>query len=487
MTENVAQAREAFSYHLALPPEVRVIFDAYQQEHHLSNTEMSQLVPRWYPIPSVHPLTERKPMNEILEHQVDAYGVIKPYLGDKRFDGTLKTMDIGVGCGRHCGQCLTDSSHIYSLFSFESLDTLFDDPQFQNMLRGQESLRIGSAGDISDHPRAVDIVRMMIEKTAGLDRERMDRDQSHYKIKIFTNYRPTDEGKILGLIGLAEKYPERFDMVISLPVNSTDTVNIKFKQFILKHKDRFPKLVNQTLHPNYLMVFTAKHPELLNDQITPTLRQEFRQYLKGKIDEFQCRQLDGTEYDEKKIDTMIDDHMDILLRSIQSPQKDALIDFLNRLRKEINYWEEMITSCLLLDNVDVQDVRGYPQVYLTGRSFPFDQLRERGLMIGGDKQEANYLARERTFVNRGLSKTLFNPDGLWLKVYATTVESYTTFLYAKFSPENVDLLSRIPYHPDFPIPSSWPGGRGTKNSDYAQDMEKARENYRELKAKIHFN
>ncbi len=107
-----------------------------------------------------------------------------------------------------------------------------------------------------------------------------------------------------------------------------------------------------------------------------------------------------------------------------------------------------------LGNLRVIDVR-HPQV-----------LAEQGRMLAPEVMRAKNLAHHLSdikFVNfkyRGLVKTYFNPDALWLMIYATAFESYTNRTFTPITPENINVLSQLPYHPDFPTPPHWTGGKG---------------------------
>ncbi|MDC0977660.1 hypothetical protein OAR19_00215 [bacterium] len=77
---------------------------------------------------------------------------------------------------------------------------------------------------------------------------------------------------------------------------------------------------------------------------------------------------------------------------------------------------------------------------------------------------------EYLFAYRGLVKLYFNPDGLWLVVYTTAYESYTTKIFTLVTPENVSLFSNLSFHFEFPQPPNW-------NSAFTRRMslEEARE------------
>ena len=97
---------------------------------------------------------------------------------------------------------------------------------------------MGSAGDISDHPQAVEIVQMFLDATKKLNEKRLQKENETYQIKIFTNYRPHNEQILNDLIDLAIKNP-RMRLTISLPKNKVSTVHQKFKKFIATRPDVF--------------------------------------------------------------------------------------------------------------------------------------------------------------------------------------------------------------------------------------------------------
>lgn len=45
-------------------------------------------------------------------------------------------------------------------------------------------------------------------------------------------------------------------------------------------------------------------------------------------------------------------------------------------------------------------------------------------------------------------------------VYSTPFESHTCRTFTPITLENLEAISHLPYHPDFPAPPNWPGGRG---------------------------
>lgn len=254
-------------------------------------------------------------------------------------------MDVLNGCGRQCDTCLAASVLPSRMFSFSSLEKLFSDKKFIRML--QPSLRIGSSGDIQDHPDCADIVKMIVE-LAPIQ-----------TIKIVTNYRPNDEGKLDKLIKMAGKNKEKVQLCISLPFNKTDAVN-----------ERFDK------------------------------------YIKGRS-----------------------------------------------------------------GNFTIRDVRHTNNLFMLGRV-----LSEKLNAGRQPKEHRVYEKDESLYRQRGFVKIYFNPDALWLMVYTTLHESRTGKVSTPITPENLKILSNLPWHPDFPTPRNWPGGTGNRSYDEALELLKKDKN-----------
>jgi hypothetical protein len=295
--------------------------------------------------------------------QVDAVQVMKPFLGDKTFNQSLRTVDVLNGCGHQCDVCLADAALPSKIFSEDSLQRLFSDGDFLQMLQ-PDSLRFGSSGDILDHPAALNIVLMVLDQTKPVDDFRMARERRHHQIKIFTNYRPHTEKAIDRLVEMALQNPDRLDVVISLPFNRKDVVNKKFGDYV---------------------------------KVRPGI---FGEYSVGD---------DG------------------LVKLYQTK----------------------------IQNVEIQDVRHPGVLFMNGR-------------ILGDKanngrvKDLDFVDRdgETEFCTRGFSKVYLNPDGFWLNLYTTPYESHTGRLFTILTPRNASVLTQTPFHPDFPTPPNWPGGRG---------------------------
>ncbi|MBT7392549.1 hypothetical protein HN827_06990 [archaeon] len=216
----------------------------------------------WRTIPQINPLEKRISEEEI--DKINAYKLLKPLLGNPNLANTLRTMDIANGCGVQCDTCLADSSNISSKFTYESLEKLFKDKLFtgdydssadilKNGMLQSDSLRIGSSGDISDHPDAIKIVNMILEETKGLDEYRQKKENRH-KISVFTNYRPSRESTLDAFIDLATQNP-RLHLTISLPLNINPHVNEEFKKYLKKRENLFyfskETLENFSKDPNH--------------------------------------------------------------------------------------------------------------------------------------------------------------------------------------------------------------------------------------------
>lgn len=71
------------------------------------------------------------------------------------------------------------------------------------------------------------------------------RNHSHghrrHRVTVFTNYRPNNEVELNKLLDLAIKNQHRLAVVISLPLNKTDTVNNRFIEYVKTRPDMFFK------------------------------------------------------------------------------------------------------------------------------------------------------------------------------------------------------------------------------------------------------
>ncbi|MBU0978528.1 MAG: hypothetical protein ABIJ03_01600 [Patescibacteria group bacterium] len=327
----------------------------------------------WHAVPTLHKPHKRLSKQELATNgQVDAVELLSSLLGDKRLVRTLRTMDLSNGCGMQCDTCLADAALPAKQFSYESLERLFLDNKFLEMLQ-PDSLRIGSSGEISNNPRALDIVKMILTATKSLDMKRMEQEGKHHQIKVFTNYRHITEQFIDGLIDLAKTEP-RLSVCISLPLNKIDSVNRQFDQYALSKSDIFGPFA---------------------------------------------------------------DYRD----------EAGLIRWAGR---------------TTLRNVLIQDVRHTQPLYMGGRVLSNDQLKRIRDM---ELDEIYYDSTSRDYGHRGFAKTYLNPDGLWCMVHGTGFTSHTDRSFTIITPQNLDALSYLPYHYDFPTPPNWPGGKAVNNVD----------------------
>jgi hypothetical protein len=331
----------------------------------------------WVSIPSLTPLRKAIPRSKLHKNGVDAKALFEPLLGNPVLDGTLRMADVMNGCGHHCDTCLADAVLPSRMFSYESLEELFSDERFIKMLQ-PDSLRFGSAGDIMDHPRAVDIVKLALDKTRSLDEQRMASESKHHQIKIFTNYRKKSEAELDKLFELARQNPDRLRVTVSLPFNRTDVVNKQFADFAKARPKVFP----------------------------------------GKVD--------GK-----------------------------------------GFFHSEWFSDNGLKNVGVQDVRHPRVLFMNGRVLS-DEAND-GRVPHYDKVDVE---RDGEFSHRGFCKTFMNPDALWFMSYVSPYESHTHRIFTPLTPDNVGALSHLPYHPDFPTPPNWAGGKGVEgNYQKAQTLK----------------
>lgn len=107
--------------------------------------------------------------------------------------------------------------------------------------------------------------------------------------------------------------------------------------------------------------------------------------------------------------------------------------------------------------VAVWDVRHPKWLLMVGRVLGREHLKSR---IPPEVQRPRF--RELELEQRGYGKVYLNAEGLWLMMYVTGYESHTSRLFAPLTPATIDQLSRVPYHPDFPLPPYWPGGQGER-------------------------
>lgn len=392
---------------------------------------------------------------------------MEPFLGNRVLDGTLRTMDIANGCGVQCDCCFIDAVRPSTIFSYESMNLLFSNQEFLKMLQ-PTVFRLGSAGDISDHPQAVEIAYMILDKTKPLDARRMSSQGKHHEVKIFTNYRKRTEDKLVKLIELAGGADNRLNISISLPNNRIDTVNRQFKEFAHNHKQLLQWEPYKTHGvDDYLMTFVYDHPELLSGKIIEELRHEFIAYV---VKATQSEEASGHSVPHVTIERGIKNILDLLPEYVKGSGGEK--NYLTRLGHQVRRIRDRIElrpGYINNPNVNINDVRTSNSVYTTGRVLPNSELINRSQLA--ERNEAEHMFRARDFASRGLCKTFLNPDAHWMQVYATPVESYTTRVYAQMTPDNLDLLSWIPFHPDFTTPPNWPGGKGEVIKRYDEVFE----------------
>ena len=432
------------------------------------------LISAWYSHPAISPSEKRLLPRDLQTRQIDAYGIMQPFLGNPVLDGTLRTMDIANGCGQQCDTCFTDAVYPSSLFSLDSLDRLFAAPEFLRMLQ-PGSFRIGSTGDIVDHPQAIDIAQMIVEKTAALG----------ITVKVWTNYRKCYEENLVGLIELADRINGRLRIVISLPNNRVDTINRQFRQFAAKHAALLQWEPHRLRNPyRFLTTFAHIHPEVL-ESVTPALRTEFVEYMMRAVEENGITQMFDKDkpYTKADIEDLVDRHIGLLPSYIKEHKGiERHKAYVAQMAREDDYAKELHPGKVNNPYVSAdQDVRSIVSLYAFGRMLPEQTLFDRGQLHKETKVEQ--MIREIDFKSRGLCKTFFNPDALWIHLYATPVESHTCRVYTPITPQNLAVLSRIPFHPDFPSPPRWPGGTG-ETREKKRDLRQARKHYQSIKQKM---
>ena len=175
---------------------------------------------------------------------VDAVKSIEAILNDTRSQTILKrslrTMDVGKGCSVQCDTCLVDAQPLESLFALDSLGTLFDDPRFEDLIH-LGGLRIGSSGDITDHPNPAQILEFALKGTRNVHTELMAKTGLPHQVKIYTNFRKQRSKKIDALLETAMQSPDRTKIVISLPLNRSGEVLDDFQQYIADRPELFGK------------------------------------------------------------------------------------------------------------------------------------------------------------------------------------------------------------------------------------------------------
>jgi hypothetical protein len=170
-------------------------------------------------------------------------------LEDPRLKQTLRSIDLLNGCCNQCETCLADAPRPSRLISLESIRRLFFNARFLTMLQ-PDSLRFGSCGDLLDHPQALEILEAAIEATKPLEQRLLAGEGRHHMLKVFTNYRPSKESLLDALLALADKNRERLIVVVSLPLNRSDSINRAFIPYALA-RPRFFRLKEQRYFDGY--------------------------------------------------------------------------------------------------------------------------------------------------------------------------------------------------------------------------------------------
>lgn len=474
--------RKPFNQQAVPPEEVRSIISQYQLIKGLSESEIRLLVPAWYPRPVLFPVERRLSRKDLYGSQIDASEVMEPFFGNSILDGTLRTMDVANGCGHQCDTCFADSALPSRLFSLDSLDRLFSTQHFLRILQ-PTSFRIGSTGDIADHPEGLEIVEMVLDRTRSLDEKRMKSQGEHHEIKVFTNYRKHNEDKLVRLIELADNADDRLQIAVSLPNNRVDTVNRQFREFARKYRNLLQwRPYNLFNFEGHMYTFEFHHPELLTGEVSEDLRTEFVDYLEKTAAEDGMTWRNGARLTRALIEKYVDAEIYLLPVCAREQGVDEYMKFLGKMARKTKYKRELHPGSTGNPHVGIQDVRTGFDIAITGRILSDEILMDREQLEEGMK--AHHLLRDTEFYNRGLSKTFLNPDAQWIQIYATPIESYTNRVYAPLTPENLELLSQIPFHPDFPTPPNWPGGRGVPQRR-DEDLQQARLRYKEIEAKMH--
>lgn len=229
--KNEIQARDNGDHNQAFPS-VEMIIALYRQGIDAFGME-------WLAVPHL-PNKTHEP--------VDAVKSIEAILNDTRsrtiLKRSLRTMDVGKGCGVQCDTCLVDAQPLESLFTLDSLGALFDDPRFEDMIH-LGGLRIGSSGDITDHPNPAQILELALKGTRNVHTELMTKTGLPHQVKIYTNFRKQRSKKIDALLETAMQSPDRTKIVISLPLNRSGEALDDFQQYIADRPELFGKNVKR--------------------------------------------------------------------------------------------------------------------------------------------------------------------------------------------------------------------------------------------------
>ena len=113
----------------------------------------------WFAIPAL--VHSRRAIKFANIRIADALKLLEAMLKYHIINQTLRTIDVFNGCNSYCDTCLADTGYPSSMFSLTSLEKLFSNSHFLQSL-APDSLRIGSAGDVLNHPQAIEIVTLVL-------------------------------------------------------------------------------------------------------------------------------------------------------------------------------------------------------------------------------------------------------------------------------------------------------------------------------------
>lgn len=244
----------------------------------ISQSEVDAMGWRAYPKLGEHGgQDERRSGRELA---VDAQALVEPLLDRPELAGTLRTMDVLNGCLNQCDTCYADSPLPSKIFSFDSLKGLFRDSRFIGMLQSQ-SLRIGSIGDLTNHPRGAEIAEMILDSTLPSELG---------MLKLWANYRKANEAVLDGLLDLAAANPYRSQMTISLPFNRDDAVNLAFQEYMGRRPNFFDLEFLETMENGLFLMINSgiRHKNIsIHNVRDPILLFPIGRVLPGEILEAQ--------------------------------------------------------------------------------------------------------------------------------------------------------------------------------------------------------
>ncbi len=109
-------------------------------------------------------------------------------------------------------------------------------------------------------------------------------------------------------------------------------------------------------------------------------------------------------------------------------------------------------------NIYVSDIRNPQVLFIQGRVLAHEILKTKGF---GHTLETN-TDYDPSFHYRGFVKLYLNPDAPWLEIDGTRYESHTHRIFTPITPNNIGVLSKLPYNPNDLTPPNWPGGHGER-------------------------